>query len=161
MFWRRLCSGEPNYVIYIYSVVQIYGTPACLGPWRCLTTVTWRCRKRILADGGGSFLWKRCCHWLKGLRQRSDHCSNTGLWVPRFITSLHLTMSCYVSSCLTWIWKWRFFIIYRKRESYLGNVLICVFISGIIWTLRVDDKKGKLLTASYISSKALFYTIPM
>ena len=35
----------------------------------CLTTATWRCRKNF-SQWERSFLWKLCCHWLKGWRQR-------------------------------------------------------------------------------------------
>ena len=35
----------------------------------CLATATWRCRKNF-SQWKRSFLWKLCCHWLKGMRQR-------------------------------------------------------------------------------------------
>ena len=34
----------------------------------CLTSATWHCRKNFSQWERG-FLWKRRCHWLKGLRQ--------------------------------------------------------------------------------------------
>ena len=38
-------------------------------PGPCRATVTWCCRKNF-SQWEHSFLWKLCCHWLKGLWQR-------------------------------------------------------------------------------------------
>ena len=37
-------------------------------PGPCFATATWRCHTNI-SQWERSFLWKLCCHWLKGLRQ--------------------------------------------------------------------------------------------
>ena len=50
-----------------HQMLQLSSEKQSPGP--CLTTATWRCRKNF-SQWEGSFLWKLCCHWLKGLRQR-------------------------------------------------------------------------------------------
>ena len=71
------------------------------------------------------------------------------IWAPPCLASSGLVwpclaMPCHVSCCLAWVWTWRFFVNYQKRDSYSRVVLLCIFNFSINWVCTADNNMGKI-----------------
>ena len=105
----------------------------------CLTTATWRCRKNF-SQWERSFLWKLCCHWLEGLRQRQITVVRQGpvLYhynVVNFLQNLHKRQPIArplgrVMGCLSWV-QTLIYILTQSRQWYVQyNVILgCIIMA--------------------------------
>ena len=70
------------------------------------------------------------------------------VWAPPRLASSGLAwpclaMPCHALSCLAWVWMWRFFVKYKKWDSWGGVVLNAFFTLFTIWLITVDNHMGK------------------
>ena len=79
--WKMciLFTGENSRALRFKSSKAFLKCP----PGPCLTTVIWGCHKKF-SQWEHSFLWKLCCHWLKGVWQRQITIVRQGIVMQSF-----------------------------------------------------------------------------